>query len=80
MLYNKQTRKILWSVGFEGSGASLLIVQDDGNIVLSRPNGVVVWSSGSHGGRGSRLTVQDDGNLVVYVGMSVQWATMTQGQ
>ncbi len=80
VLYNKQTRKILWSVGFEGSGASLLIVQDDGNIVLSRPDGIVIWASDSRGGRGSHLAVQDDGNLVVYVGKSVQWASNTQGQ
>lgn len=58
--------RALWSAGTGGSGATHVDMQNDGNLVIYRPDGQPVWSSGSAGTAGSHLEVQNDGNLVIY--------------
>ncbi|KAG8150605.1 protease pro-enzyme activation domain-containing protein [Burkholderia catarinensis] len=48
-----------------GNGASVLVMQADGNLVLLR-QGVVQWNSGTSGHTGAFAAMQTDGNLVVY--------------
>jgi len=77
--------QILWSTKSAGSGAHVLSVQSDGNLVLrtSRdPNAAVLWAS-HHvpvGRPNSRLVVQDDGNAVLLDAEgNPYWATDSQG-
>ncbi|MBL1075435.1 LysM peptidoglycan-binding domain-containing protein [Nocardia sp. 2] len=62
-------------------GAYSLTLQDDGNLVLSEPDGNVVWSTLTHGQGVNRAVLQDDGNFVVYKGDgSAAWSTETNGK
>jgi hypothetical protein len=79
VLYRKDTNESLWATDTAGSKAVQLVVQDDGNVVLSRSDGVAVWAAESQGRNGSRLVVQSDGNLVLYAGDNAVWATNTNG-
>lgn len=62
------------------NGAYMLIVQNDGNLVLYF-NGVAKWSSGTVGsGSNNSLIMQGDGNLVLYSSSGkVLWASGTKG-
>lgn len=58
-----------------------LLLQLDGNLVLSQqPYGLLYWTSGTNGRGAQRLTLQSDGNLVLYTsaGQAV-WASNTVG-
>jgi hypothetical protein len=57
-----------------------LVMQRDGNLVLSRPSGVV-WRPAMTAFAGAFAAMQTDGNFVVYniLGKPV-WATMTNGK
>jgi hypothetical protein len=44
----------------------MLIVQQDGNVVLYNPTNAVVWSTNTFGNVPAYLTMQMDGNLVLY--------------
>lgn len=56
---------VLWASGTNGLGATLLVMQGDGNLVIYA--GVTpLWGSGTSGHPGSYLQLQDDGNLVLY--------------
>lgn len=55
--------KVVWS---RGGGASYLVMQDDGNLVLYNAAGGAVWHSETSGQGISSLTLQEDGNLVLY--------------
>ncbi|MGH3941920.1 MAG: hypothetical protein ACRDTG_25530 [Pseudonocardiaceae bacterium] len=58
-----------------------LVLQGDGNLVLSRTQvAQPLWASNTSGQPVNRVVMQDDGNLVVYSPQEVPlWATMTNG-
>ncbi|MFC9996110.1 LysM peptidoglycan-binding domain-containing protein [Nocardia sp. NPDC127526] len=61
-------------------GAYTLTLQDDGNLVLSQPDGKVLWSTLTHGQGVQRAVLQDDGNFVVYKADGAAWSTETNGK
>lgn len=70
----------LWDANTQGQGGVRLIMQDDGNLVLYRPDMQPVWSSGTQGHLGAFFQVQDDGNAVVYEPPQTPlWETRTWG-
>jgi hypothetical protein len=69
-------KHILWNSGTVG-GASKLLMQQDGNLVLYR-NGQAKWSTGTNGHPGAYFVMQNDGNAVVYSRNNKPlWATNT---
>lgn len=54
--------EVLWSTGTAIPGSKLVLGQD-GNLVLSAPDGGVAWSSGTAGSGAVRVAVSDDGNI-----------------
>jgi len=66
-----QTAQPFWSSGTAGQGHSLLVMQGDGNLVLTRTrdNGAT-WFSNTWVGGHAFLVLQDDGNLVIFKGTS----------
>lgn len=58
------------------TGKFVLVLQDDGNLVLQQGSDVV-WASGTDGLGVDRLAVQDDGNVVLYAGGDAKWSTGT---
>ncbi|MFF7632722.1 glycoside hydrolase domain-containing protein [Kitasatospora sp. NPDC008050] len=56
----------MWSTGTSGNPGAYALMQNDGNLVVYRPNGTAAWSSSTWYGGGTYATVQDDGNFVVY--------------
>jgi len=66
-----------WSTGTDVPGARLTL-HEDGNLVVTDPDGNWVWRSRTAGHPGSSLVLQDDGDLVLYdaVGAEV-WSTGT---
>ncbi|MEU5429427.1 LysM peptidoglycan-binding domain-containing protein [Streptomyces olivoreticuli] len=61
-------------------GAYTLTLQDDGNLVLSEPDGNVVWATQTHEQGVQRAVLQEDGNFVLYSGDDAAWATDTNGE
>ncbi|GAB2560746.1 LysM peptidoglycan-binding domain-containing protein [Nocardia heshunensis] len=61
-------------------GAYTLTLQDDGNLVLTEPDGNVVWASATNGQGVVRATLQDDGNFVLYKEDGAAWSTETNGK
>lgn len=61
-------------------GAYTLTLQNDGNLVLSEPDGTVVWATMTHERGVERAVLQEDGNFVLYSGSGPVWATDTNGQ
>lgn len=63
-------------------GSYLLIVQDDGNVVMypaaNVSPGGAVWNTATFGATPT-LWMQDDGNLVVYHGQTPVWSSHTNG-
>ncbi len=64
VLYNPQG-KAIWATGTFGTGADLLAVQTDGNVVLY-DHGKAVWATNTWGHSGDYFAIQPDGNVVVY--------------
>jgi hypothetical protein len=64
----------VWSTNTCGQDTTVLVLQDDGNIVLEGPDGPV-WASDSAGGKGNTLVMQDDANLVLYGPSKAVWAS-----
>ncbi|MGP3690386.1 LysM peptidoglycan-binding domain-containing protein [Streptomyces sp. IBSNAI002] len=60
-------------------GAYVLTLQDDGNLVLSEPGGVV-WATDTHEQGVRRAVLQQDGNFVLYSDYGPVWATGTNGE
>ncbi|MCM6775152.1 LysM peptidoglycan-binding domain-containing protein [Nocardia sp. CDC159] len=60
-------------------GAYTLTLQNDGNLVLSEPGGVV-WATNTHEQGVKRAVLQDDGNFVLYSDDGPAWATDTDGK
>ncbi|WP_083566888.1 hypothetical protein [Pandoraea thiooxydans] len=69
---DRTTNVVVWASHTAGSGATLALMQSDGNLVLYRGaadgagGGPAVWSSGTASHAGAWLAVQNDGNLVIY--------------
>jgi hypothetical protein len=66
VLTRVDTAAALWSTQTGGASVAWLLVQPDGNVVLSNTNGTAAWSSGTHANAGAHLVLQDDGDLVVF--------------
>lgn len=60
-------------------GAYTLTLQNDGNLVLSEPDGTVAWATMTHEQGVERAVLQDDGNFVLYSASGPVWATDTNG-
>nr|WP_221333305.1 LysM peptidoglycan-binding domain-containing protein [Nocardia transvalensis] len=60
-------------------GAYTLTLQNDGNLVLSEPGGVV-WATSTHDQGVRRAVLQDDGNFVLYKDDGAAWSTETNGK
>ena len=58
----------IWCSGTNGSGAQVVWMQSNGNLVMRNSDNAVVWSSNSYVGPGGSyyLAIQNDGNLVIY--------------
>jgi len=67
----------IWSSGTVGRGGVVLVLQNDGNIVLYTSNGTAVWATGTHSSHALTLSMQNDGNLVAYDGTTARWSTGT---
>ncbi|MFI6868272.1 LysM peptidoglycan-binding domain-containing protein [Nocardia sp. NPDC050406] len=61
-------------------GAYTLTLQNDGNLVLTEPDGTVVWGSMTHDQGVERAVLQSDGNFVLYKGEGAAWSTETNGK
>jgi len=62
------------------SGAYTLTLQNDGNLVLSEPGGVV-WATNTHEQGVNRAVLQQDGNFVLYKADGAgAWSTRTNGK
>lgn len=62
-----------WSSKTANTNASVLRVEDDGNLILSDSDGKELWSSNS-GGKGiDRFSLIHDGDLVAYKGNEIVW-------
>ena len=59
------------------TGATRLVCQSDGNLVLYQAGGGALWDSGTWGHPGSAAYMQDDGNLVVYASGRPVWDSGT---
>lgn len=60
------------------NGRAMLVMQSDGNLVLSTPEGKILWASKTNGKDGAAARIQADGNFVVVNshGQPI-WASMT---
>lgn len=57
-----------------------LVMQNDGNLVLLRPNNTAAWSSQTNGNPGARLTLDGDGNAkVISSSGKVLWQSFARG-
>jgi len=73
--YQTTTMVAQWNSKTDGSGASMVAMQTDGNLVVYTGTGVAVYASGTNPSSNDQLAVQDDGNLVIYSGTGVAlWA------
>jgi hypothetical protein len=59
----------VWDVG--GAAGDQLVMQADGNLVLSSSTGAVLWASDTSGNPGAYLDVGNDGSLVITTGAAV---------
>ncbi|MER5866420.1 trypsin-like serine protease [Kitasatospora sp. NPDC002040] len=59
--------RTVWPRQWAEQGSTLLMLQQDGNLVLyRRSDGAALWASHTSGNPGTRLVMQTDGNLVLY--------------
>jgi hypothetical protein len=56
---------VLWATATENQGATWLIMQHDGNLVIYADEDAL-WSSDTDHNDGAYLSLQNDGNLVIY--------------
>ena len=69
--------RVLWASNTDRSRAKMIILQEDGNLVLYSDTNNVIWASGTRGSGANRLIMQEDGNLVLYKDSDAIWATRT---
>ncbi|TQF06346.1 hypothetical protein E6W39_34235 [Kitasatospora acidiphila] len=78
VVYRKRDSAAIWSSGTAGSGGTVAAMQNDGNLVISKPYSPDVWATGTYGNPGARAVFQTDSNLVVYrKDGAALWATGT---
>lgn len=65
VLYQVSNNNVLWASETNGSAASKVRLQGDGNFVMRTATGSSVWSTGTGGQGGVLLVLRDDGNLVL---------------
>jgi hypothetical protein len=65
----------LWSQ----NGLFQLLLQQDGNLVLYRQDGVALWQSGTAGQPSQYALMQNDGNFVIYGPYGAIWQSGTAG-
>lgn len=63
--YVTSTGVPLWASGTAGSGATTLVFQDDGNVVLYTAAGVPVWATGTNGSNARYFYPYGNGTVVV---------------
>lgn len=73
------TRDSLWSTGTQGTSASKLVLQNDGNLVLYTSDNSSVWASNTVGSGATILVLHDDGTLAMYQSNDRVWAVNDQG-
>jgi L,D-peptidoglycan transpeptidase YkuD (ErfK/YbiS/YcfS/YnhG family) len=61
------------------NGSYRLVMQRDGNLVVSTAANRPLWASGTSGNAGAYLVMQGDGNAVVYRAGRALWHTHTAG-
>lgn len=65
----------LWASNTVGQPPGFATMQDDGNVVVYRADGVPIWATDTSGMPGAELRVQDDGTLVLYdAGNTSMWS------
>jgi hypothetical protein len=70
-------KTVIWSTG-TGTAGSVLLNQQDGNLVVVTPDDKPVWAAMTQGHDDTVLTLQNDGNLVIYEPVQhALWATNT---
>lgn len=91
VLANKHNGWVYWSTGTAGRGATQLLWQEDGNLVLYTARYErAVWASGTNGDCGQAvplLGLQQDSNFVIYcalwingrIALGAIWHTNTAG-
>jgi hypothetical protein len=62
----------VWSSGTAGIGATVLVMQDDGNLVLYRADGSPAWASNTAGHPGAHLLVGSS-TVQIRLGSQVLW-------
>lgn len=79
VLYKQGTA--IWQAPTYGTGATIALMQSDGNFVAYGNYSDAKWATGTNGNAGSKIVVQNDGNLVVYRadGRAI-WASNTNGR
>lgn len=65
----------LWSQ----NGLFQLLMQQDGNLVLYRQDGLALWQSGTAGQPSQYALMQTDGNFVIYGPFGAIWQSGTVG-
>lgn len=66
----------LWSQ----NGLFQLLMQQDGNLVLYRQDGLALWQSGTAGQPSQYAMMQIDGNFVIYGPVGAIWQSGTAGR
>jgi len=56
-------------------GAYYLMLEEDGNLVLHKPDGHGIWETGTAGQGADSLRMQEDGNLVLYSDRGAVWSS-----
>lgn len=77
VLYRVRDRRQLWASKTAGIAVSHVMMQLDGNLVMTGPNGPV-WTSNTYGRPGATLKVKDTGGVTIYAVTPVWW-TNTEG-
>ncbi|HVF06159.1 MAG TPA: hypothetical protein VNA20_15055 [Frankiaceae bacterium] len=68
------TMRLLWE---SGRSADFVVMQQDGNFVAYRNDGVPVWATNTSGSGGDRIALRSSGDLVLYAGSTARWSTNT---
>lgn len=78
VVYRLADGHAMWSTNTSGSGASVAVMQTDGNFVLYTADNRVVWNTGTwqSGPQPNQFTVDDDGTAVIVTYAPV-WSTGT---
>ena len=66
--------KVYWSSKTEKKGATKLILQSDGNLVIYRSDNSAVWSSKTAGSGAEKLSISDTGEIKLLTGIEVFWS------